>query len=98
MVVQSGSLLTALCPAFSGLEGGLSCVYMSWQERQGPPVCLFPKQGSEKTLVVLDLGPQRVLVQLSAEGILAWKFSTSGPQMAAPKQWLGDCQCHKAGT
>lgn len=57
MVVQSGSLLTALCPAFSGLEGAFSRVYMSWGEGQGPPVCLFPKQGSEKTLRILDSGP-----------------------------------------
>lgn len=37
-------------------------------EGQGPTVCLFPKQGSEKTLVVLDLGPQRGLCPIECRG------------------------------
>ena len=45
----------------------------------GPPVCLFPKPGSEQTLAVLDLGPQTGLYLTECWGILAWKFGTSRP-------------------
>ena len=50
MAIPSGSLWAALCPA-PGLEDGLSCVYMCG--RRAGAICLFPKQGSEKTPAVL---------------------------------------------
>lgn len=59
----------------------------------------MPVASLNKGPAVLDLGPEREgCIRLSAEGILAWKFNISRPQMTAPKQWLGDYQCQRAGT
>lgn len=61
--------LTPDCPLPCFLWVGgwfLLCMYITG-EGQVPPICLFPKQESEKTLV-LDLVPQRGLCPIECRG------------------------------